>query len=307
MRSAGVSISASEDPARANTRRVLLLLNRRASRAKDAAPQIQAWFAEQALLTVIDVNDEDAERSLERLGADADLIVIGGGDGTISKALPFLLERKKPFAVLPLGTANDFARTIGLPADPLEATEVALNGASRAIDVGTVNGHPYLNVASVGAAAKVAEAQSKEKKARWRVLAYALALFEVWRNLRPLFVEIGIDGEAAWSGSVYQIGIGNGRYHGGGLLIAPDAAIDDGMLDLYLVQPGRFSQLLASLLHLKFSFARPKVLKRRRGNRVTLSTMRPHPVNADGELVTETPAKFTVLPAALTVMVSRES
>ena len=71
-----------------------------------------------------------------------DLIVIGGGDGTISKAMPQLLKLKRPFAVLPLGTANDFARTIGLPPDPLQAAEVALNGREHRIDVGLVNDAP---------------------------------------------------------------------------------------------------------------------------------------------------------------------
>jgi diacylglycerol kinase family enzyme len=127
-------------------------------------------------------------------------------------------------------------------------------------------------------------------------------LLQVWRSLRPLFVEILIDGEPAWSGRVYQLGIGNGCYHGGGLEVAPDAAIDDGKLDIYLVQPGRLSQLLASLLHLKFSFARPEVLKRTRATSVTLRAPRPYPINADGELVTQTPAVFAVLPGALTVM-----
>ena len=81
-----------------------------------------------------------------------DRIVIGGGDGTISSALPELLALGKPLAVLPLGTANDFAATIGLPADPLEAADVALHGRPHAIDVGLANDRPFLNVASVGVA-----------------------------------------------------------------------------------------------------------------------------------------------------------
>ncbi len=116
------------------------------------------------------------------------------GDGTISKAVPQLLKLKRPFAVLPLGTANDFARTIGLPPDPLQAAEVALNGREHRIDIGLVNDWPYLNVASVGVASKVAKVQSKELKRRWRVFAYAIGLIQAVRDLQPFFVKLDIDG-----------------------------------------------------------------------------------------------------------------
>jgi YegS/Rv2252/BmrU family lipid kinase len=302
-----VSIAADpSSPLQSAGRRVLLVLNPGASRASDPAPQIRAWFAERARLRMIDAKAEGAALDIEHLGRDADLIVIGGGDGTISKALPSLLKLKKPFAVLPLGTANDFARTLGLPSDPLQAAGIALRGRLHAIDVGLVNGKPYLNVASVGVAAKVAEAQSAETKKRWRMLAYALALLKAWRGTRPVHADIVIDGKPEWSGRVYQVGVGNGRFHGGGLRVAPDAAIDDGRLDIYLVQPGRFLELLRSLLHLKFNLARPKVLTRTTGKHVSVRTRRPHPVDADGELLTETPAEFAVLPCALQVIVPRE-
>jgi len=100
---------------------------------------------------------------------------------------------------------------------------------------------------------------------------------------------------------VYQVNVGNGRYHGGGLTVAEDAAIDDGKLDLYLVYPGRFWQLFASIMHLKFRVAEPEVLKRLSAVTVALRTDRPRSVDVDGELTTETPARFGLRPKALTV------
>jgi diacylglycerol kinase (ATP) len=283
--------------------RVLVMINPGASRAEAALPALSSWFTAHCRAVIVLGKKKERRRELRELGKDVDVIVIGGGDGTINKALPDLLKLKKPFAVLPLGTANDFARTIGLPDDPLQAAEVALSGREHGIDVGVVNDIPYLNVASVGVASKVAKAQSKELKKRWRVFAYVIGLLRALQTLKPFFVYLDIDGKPTWSGPVFQISIGNGRFHGGGLTVAEDAAIDDGKLDLYLIHPGRFWQLVASVTHLKFGLAKPDVLNRLTATTAALHTDRPRPVNADGQLATQTPAKFELSPKALTVMV----
>ena len=285
--------------------RVLVVVNPNASRAEAALPGLSSWFTENChALIVVSKSKKERRRELEAHGKEVDLIVIGGGDGTISKSSP-AVKLKRPFAVLPLGTANDFARTLGLPPDPLEAAEIALNGREHPIDIGLVNDRPYLNVASVGIASKVAKVQSKELKRRWRVFAYAIGLMQAVRDLQPFFVKLDLDGNRGWSGPVYQVSVGNGRFHGGGLTVAEDAAIDDSKLDIYLIYPGRFWQLLVSFMHLKFGLSKPEVLKQRSAVTVTLHTDRPRSVDADGELATETPATFGLRPAALTVIVPR--
>jgi diacylglycerol kinase (ATP) len=271
--------------------RVLVVLNPDASRAAAALSGLSSWFTDNCHAHIIVAKSKkELMRELETHGRAADLIVIGGGDGTVSTAVSQLLKLERPFAVIPLGTANDFARTLGLPSDPLEAAEIALNGREHRIDVGLVNDRPYLNVASVGVASKVTEVQSKELKRRWRVVAYAIGLMRAVRNLQPFFVRLDLDGRLAWSGLVYQVSIGNGRFHGGGLIVADDAAIDDGKLNLYLIYPGRFWQLVAALMHLS-------------AVSVALRADRPRSVDVDGELATDTPARFELRPAALTVIV----
>lgn len=286
--------------------RVLVLVNPGASKAQAALPALSSWFAERCATTFVVTNSKkERKRTLQEHGKKVDLIVIGGGDGTISRALPQLLKLKKPFAVLPLGTANDFARTIGLPEDPLQAAEVALNGRKHRIDVGFANDHPYLNVASVELASKVAALQSKELKRKWGIGAYAIVFMRAISNLKPFAVQLELDGELAWSGSVYQVSVGNGRHHGGGLTVAQDATIDDGKFDLYLVYPGRLWQLIASLGNLKFGGPKPEVLQQLSAVSVTLRTTKPRVIDADGVRATETPARFELRPRALRVIVPR--
>ncbi|MEZ5828883.1 MAG: YegS/Rv2252/BmrU family lipid kinase [Hyphomicrobiales bacterium] len=284
--------------------RVLVVVNPKASRAAEALPALEPWFAERAVSTVVATDSHEALRqALKAHGPGVDRIVIGGGDGTISGALPELLELGKPLAVLPLGTANDFAATLGLPQHPLEAAAAALEGRPHDIDVGLVNDRPFLNVASVGVAANVVHAQSTDLKRRWRLFSYPISLFHAVRDSKPFVVAINVDGKPAWTRPVYQVSVANGRLHGGGLVVADHAAIDDGKLDLYLISPGPFWQLVACITHLKFGFSEPQLLQRSCAEEVVLTTSKPRPINADGEIRGETPARFTVLRRGLTVIV----
>lgn len=284
--------------------RVVVVVNPKASGAGDVLSELPGWFASRADSTFVATGSHDElTRAISAHGPDADRIVIGGGDGTISGALPQLLALGKPLAVLPLGTANDFAKTVGLPADAFAAAEVALGGRAHEIDVGVVNGHPFLNVASVGLAANVAHAQSSALKLRWRMLAYPISFIHAVRESKPFVVTLTVDDTPAWTGPVYQVSIGNGRFHGGGLTVADHAAIDDGKLDLYLVSPGPIWQLIACITHLKFGFSKPALLQRNCATRVALMTSTPRPINADGEIKAKTPAEFSVLRRGLRVIV----
>lgn len=284
--------------------RVLVAVNPKASRAAAALPALPAWFSQHATPTFVTPNSQDAlKQALAEHGPQAERIVIGGGDGTVSGALPALLDLGKPLAVLPLGTANDFANTLGVPADIFEAASVALGGRIHKVDVGIVNGQPFLNVASVGVAATAAHAQSTELKRRWRMFAYPISLIHAARESRPFVVTLTVDDKPAWSGPIYQVSIANGRFHGGGLTVAEHAAIDDGMLDLYAVTPGPVWQLVACITHLKFGFSAPDLLQRNCASRVTLTTSSPRPINADGEIRGETPATFTLMRGGLRVIV----
>lgn len=287
--------------------RFLVLINPDASRALAALPALSAWFETNCNATVITTAGVNStSRMLQRYGARADRIVIGGGDGTISAALKALLALNKPLAVLPLGTANDFARTLSVPDDPLDAAVLALEGVEHAIDVGLVNDIPFLNVASIGVASQVTEAQNKARKQRWRGLSYAISAREALRKAKPFFVRIEVDGAFYWKGMVHQASVGNGRFHGGGLAVAEDAAIDDGKLHLYLLRPGPAIDLIASLLTLRLGFLNaPPTLQRKVARTVTIECAKPRAIDVDGDIRTMTPGRFSLRRKALRVVIPR--
>ncbi|MCG6121488.1 MAG: lipid kinase [Microvirga sp.] len=241
-----------------------------------------------------------AEIIRERSG-DADLVVLGGGDGTINAALPALVETRLPLGILPLGTANDLARTLGVPPDLAAAAQIIVGGATRVLDLGDVNGKLFLNVASIGYSAKLASRLTSEAKKRWGKFGYAITAFNLLRENRPFSVDIEHDGTTERVRTV-QIAVGNGRFYGGGMTVAADAQPDDGLLDVYSLEVNNWWELVPLIPALrKGTHGRWAKVRAFKATSLSLATRRPHDVNTDGELSTVTPAVFRVHRAALSV------
>ena len=230
-----------------------------------------------------------------------DLVVVGGGDGTINAAARGVIDTGLPLGVLPLGTANDLARTLGLPMALDGAVAVIAAGRTRRIDLGEVNGHPYFNVASLGFGVDLTHALTADAKRRWGPLGYAVAGFRVLRRLRPFHVDIEIGGERHASRTVH-LAVGNGRHYGGGMTVSHDASIDDGRLDVYSLEFASAWRLLMALPALRSGRTRDWTdIRTLAGQEIRVTTHRERSVNADGEIVTRTPATFRVLHEAIAV------
>ena len=130
--------------------RVLVIVNPGASRAETETQELSRWFAAHTAATFVRATSiDELKRTLRAHGENVDRIIIGGGDGTISAALPELLRLGKPLAVLPLGTANDFARTLGVPNDAKTASEIAVGGRKHALtSARSTGGHSSMSQAS---------------------------------------------------------------------------------------------------------------------------------------------------------------
>jgi diacylglycerol kinase (ATP) len=150
-------------------RKALFLVNRRARLGAQPIDDVRGLLQRGGIeLVDVEPGQDDALSDLiRRRAGDCDLVIVGGGDGTLNGAAPGLLEVSLPLGVLPLGTANDFARTIGLPLNPIEAAKVIVEGHLQPIDLGEVNGHLFFNVASIGFSAELARELSGEAKRRW--------------------------------------------------------------------------------------------------------------------------------------------
>jgi YegS/Rv2252/BmrU family lipid kinase len=232
-----------------------------------------------------------------------DLVIIGGGDGTLNAAVDALVEAALPLGILPLGTANDLARTLEIPTSLIEAGRVIAAGRTHRIDLGRVNDKHFFNVASIGLSVEVARQLDGAVKRRWGVLGYPLTLWRALGRHRSFRAEISCDGVRARVRTM-QISIGNGRYYGGGMTIAADAAIDDGMLDVLSLAPQGLLELILNLPALRWGrHERAQQVRHWRCRELEIRTIRSLPVNTDGEVTTRTPAKVVVVPKALSVHV----
>ncbi|MGZ3505217.1 MAG: YegS/Rv2252/BmrU family lipid kinase [Vulcanimicrobiaceae bacterium] len=231
-----------------------------------------------------------------------DAVVAAGGDGTIVISVGEAIATKKPLGIIPLGTFNDLARTVGIPLEIDAACEVIAGGATRRIDVGRVNGIYFVNEASIGVSTRIARRQTPEVKQRFGFLGVIGTTLQTLNSRRPFFVRIQYDQHTEEFKTV-QLTVAN-SHHFGGFIEVPDAAIDDGFLDLFSVEvDSLFGIIPLARSALNHDTDTVDGLRRRRAKRFAVQTRRPHHVSADGEPAGFTPAIFEVLHKALQVLV----
>lgn len=230
------------------------------------------------------------------------VVVAAGGDGTLHLVANALALTTVPVCVVPCGTANDLANTLGIPGDPEEALDLLVTGRPRAIDLGYVNGHYFVNVASLGLSAKVAHAVKRERKSRWGRWAY---VGEALRQARghvqePLRICVGSRCEFF---DAYQVSVANGRQFGGGWRVTDEARPDDGRLDVVVVTSPRPN------LHRMHGKSLDVMADRTfRAGHVEIDATHDVLANLDGEpLRLSPPLEFTVFPRALEVFAPEQA
>ena len=252
-----------------------------------------------------------AETVREVLDDGYRLLILGGGDGTVSSVVDFLAGRDAVLGLLPLGTANDFARTLDIPEDIEAACRTIAQGKVVDIDLGLAGDNFYVNVASVGLGVEATRALSPWLKKSTGPLAYPVAAITAFLRHEPFAATLTFpdgDHEPAEYDRLLQVAVGNGRFYGGGMIVASESGIDDKTLDIYAIDLGRHRDLIGAARYLKSGdFIKTDGVHHFRTSRVRLETGPDLPVNIDGEVVTHTPQDFSVAHNALDVLVPQES
>ena len=238
------------------------------------------------------------------------LLVVVGGDGTMNEVVNGAAGTNAEIAVLPNGTGQDFSRTHAIPTDFDDAVRVALDGETRTVDVGRVTlgdeTRYFANVGSAGMSGSVARrANSMSKRLGGRAtFFYALTReFLAWQNTE---VTVRLDGGDERHGAIHDVIVAIGRWHGGGMHLAPDASQDDALFDVVLIGDVNKLDFLttAPRLYTGKYLSHPKV-DHARSATIEIDAAQPLPVEVDGEPIGTTPARFEVVPAALRIRVPR--
>jgi diacylglycerol kinase (ATP) len=244
-------------------------------------------------------------------GSGYETLILGGGDGSVSSVVDFLAHRQVTLGLLPLGTANDFARTLDIPSGVEAACDTIANGKVVDVDLGVAGDNYFVNVASVGLGVGATEALTPWAKKNIGALAYPVAAVRAFLRHEPFSARLVFpdgDHEPVEHERLLQVAVGNGRFYGGGMVVAPDSGIDDRHLDVYAITLGRHRDLFGVARYLKSGdFIRNESVSQYRTTRVRLETDPPMAVNIDGELVARTPQDFSVADNALKVIVPQAS
>jgi YegS/Rv2252/BmrU family lipid kinase len=245
----------------------------------------------------------DAAREAAReAAARGEVVAAVGGDGTIGLIAGALRNTGAPLAVIPAGRGNDFARVMQIPTDPVEAARVALDGDVRTVDVGDVDGDPFVCIASFGFDSDANRLANEAKFVRGN-LVYLYAALRALAGWKHASFRVVVDGQPhdvrGWS-----VAVANSKAYGGGMFIAPHAEVDDGLLDVVLVSESSKLTFLRDLPKVfKGAHIRNPRVQMLSGKTVELSADRPFTIYADGDPIGELPATVSISPASLKVLV----
>ena len=232
----------------------------------------------------------------------APMVIIGGGDGSLSSTVDDVVGRDCVFALLPLGTANSFARTLGIPLDLEGAVNVIASGKRRRIDLGIIDGDYFANAASMGLSPMIGSTVPHKLKRYLGRVGYLV--WAIWCLIRfhafKISVDDGKEKRTCWT---TEVRIFNGRFHGG-VELADEAEVDSGEIVIQAVIGRSILTLMWDWFAKYFKLpARQAMSEEFRGVRLLIDTKPRLPISIDGEVLAKTPATVEVARKAIEVVV----
>jgi YegS/Rv2252/BmrU family lipid kinase len=291
------------------SRRLALLVNPAAAGGKAlAAVQPVAQELERLgteFRVVETASGEHAKREARAAAADGETPVGIGGDGLVGTLAGAICGSDAALGIIPAGRGNDFARVLEIPNDPAEAARTAATGDTKLLDVGEVDGKSFVGIASVGFDSDANKIANEAKLVKGN-LVYAYAALKALTKWKPATFRLVIDGERH-EVTGYSVGVCNSKAYGGGMYAAPQAELDDGLLDVILCATHKKRQFLFRTLPgvFKGTYLELPWISCFTAKTVEVSADRPFAMYADGDPLADLPATVQVRPSSLHVIVPR--
>jgi YegS/Rv2252/BmrU family lipid kinase len=231
--------------------------------------------------------------------AAGETAVAFGGDGLIGAVADAVKHGNGVLGLLPGGRGNDFARGLGIPLQPSAACQVLASGTVRELDLGAVGSQTFIGIASCGFDS-VANRIANETKLVRGNLVYAYGALRALAGWKPATFTVSVDGGEPRIVSGYTVAAANARYYGGGMMLAPDASLQDGLLEIVIVADTprrRFLRLLPTVF--KGEHVHHAGVEILRGATVEIAASRPFTLYADGDPIAELPVTVSALPRAV--------
>ncbi len=231
-----------------------------------------------------------------------DAVISVGGDGTIHEIVNGIALQDIALGIIPAGSGNDLARTLKIPVDHHEAVRLILKQETRMIDMGLAGSRYFINIGGVGFDAEVVADMNTHMKFLKGTTAYVASVLKKLFTFVPIKLKIRID-ETVLDKKVYICAVANGKYYGGGMMLAPNAVIDDGMFDICILEDlNKFEFLYTFPTVFKGNHIKHPKVKIYHGKTVKIEGPGNLSIHADGEIFGKLPADFRILPKSLKVI-----
>jgi YegS/Rv2252/BmrU family lipid kinase len=291
-------------------KQAVMVVNAMSRNGADAFEQARTLLTERGieLLEAHAFTDPDEMRPTVRRALDrkAPMIIVGGGDGSLSSTIDDFLGTDTVFALLPLGTANSFAKTLGIGTDLQSAVETIATGRKFRIDLGAIDGDYFANAAAMGLSPMIAETVPHNLKRYLGMFGYSLWALRVALKFRPFRLHVD-DGKTLHKTWATEARIANGTHHGGVELVE-SADLQSGEIVVQAVTGRSLFGLAWSWFATLFKLrSRHGTVSEYRGRELKVITRPKQKISIDGELSAETPVTVTVARAAVWVAAPREA
>lgn len=286
-------------------KKILIFVNPHSRKGAIWGEKVREW-AQQQGFTILNENDgADVQKHIADFKDQAVAVIVGGGDGSVNNALPALMASGLPLLLLPLGTANNLARTLGVPTDPEKAFALLTQGTITEIDVGLINQIPFVNVIGLGLSTQVNRLSRTSTKRLLGVFAFIWTALKVGLRMKPFRIFLDCDGKKH-SAKTWQISVCNGRNYGSGLTIHQEATLRDEILHGISTEVEKWwhaFSLIPALISGRFRAEHDVTVFK--GKVIKIDTHHSMSVDVDGDIKTHTPAEITVASKALKVYVPK--